>query len=297
MFIGRDLVVSLDDNNGIRMKVAFGLAKKYIAGSTTASMLKKVREINDRGWHATVTLLNNNVTDLSKAKYNTNAYAQVARELKRLHLNSDISFRPTQLGYGLDSKAFDANLLQLCAIVDGGGNRVWLEHEEGIDQREIAAIHRKLKKKYSLGIEVRPGVGSSDIGDLVEEGDSVRVCYDNHFQQEGSAKLYSVLVDSLGSSRAKVTLASNDTRWMRSMVKGNEAYRKNLMFEIPLGYNIRKLKGLEKGRSALSFYVPYGKDWAPYIVNRLAEGKMRRIAAKLLGNLNDEVDGRGAKDA
>ena len=111
MFIGRDLVVSLDDKNGIRKKVAFGLAKKYIAGSTTSSMLKKVREINDRGWHATVTLLNDNVTDLSKAKYNTNAYAQVVRELTRLHLNSDISIRPTQLGYGLDSKAFDANLL------------------------------------------------------------------------------------------------------------------------------------------------------------------------------------------
>ena len=124
-----------------------------------------------------------------------------------------------------------------------------------------------------------------------------RVCYDNHFQHEGSAKLYSGLVDSLSASKAKVMLSSNDTRWMRSMVKGNEAYRKNLMFEIPLGYSIRRLNGLAKGRNALSLYVPYGKDWAPYIVNRLAEGKMRGIAAKLLGNLNDEIDGRGAKDA
>ena len=83
-FIGRELVVSLDGDNGILRKVAFGLAKKYIAGSTTASMLKKVREMNDRGWHATVTLLNDNVTDLSKAKYNTNAYSQIVRELTRL---------------------------------------------------------------------------------------------------------------------------------------------------------------------------------------------------------------------
>ena len=47
----------------------------------------------------------------------------------------------------------------------------------------------------------------------------------------------------------------------------------------------------------MSLYVPYGKDWAPYIVNRLAEGKRRGIAAKLLGNVDDEIDGRGAKDA
>ena len=75
-------------------------------------MLKKVREINDRGWHATVTLLNDHVTDLSKAKYNTNAYSQVVRELTRLHLNSDISIRPSQLGYRLDGEAFSANLAQ-----------------------------------------------------------------------------------------------------------------------------------------------------------------------------------------
>ena len=291
-------MVSLDDNNGILKKVAFGLAKKYIAGSTTASMLNKVREVNDRGWHATVTLLNDNVTELSKAKYNTNSYSQVLRELIRLHLNSDISVRPSQLGYGLDGKAFTANLSQLGGMVNGGGNRVWLEHEEGVDQRDIAAIYRSLKKSYALGIEVRPGVGGSDIEEFIGVGDAVRVCYDNRFQHEGSAKLYAGLVDSLRASKAKVMLSSNDTRWMRSMVRAKEAYRKDLMFEIPLGYSVRRLNGLAaKGKNVLSLYVPYGKDWAPYIVNRLAEGKRRGIAATLLGKLNDEIDGRGKKDA
>lgn len=286
----------MDDNNGLLKKVAFRLAKKYIAGSTTSSMLKKVREINDQGLHATVTLLNNNVTELSKAKYNTNAYSQVARELKRLHLNSDISIRPSQLGYGFDGKAFAVNLSQIGAVVDGGGSRVWLEHEEGTDQREIAEVYRKLKKSFNLGLEVRPGQGGRGIERFIGKGDAVRVCYDNRFQHEGSAKLYSGLVDSLSSAKAKIILASNDTRWMRSMVRGNEAYKKALMFEIPLGYSTRRLNGLAKGRNTLSLYVPYGKDWAPYIVNRLAEGNRRGIAAKLLGNLNDELDGRGAKD-
>jgi proline dehydrogenase len=280
----------LDDDNGILKKVAFGLAKKYIAGSTTSSMLKKVREINDNGWHATVTLLNDNVTELSKAKYNTNAYAQVIRELTRLHLYSDISVRPSQLGYGLDNKVFSTNLAQLGALVNGGGTRVWLEHEDGVDQREVAGLFKSMKKSYSLGIEVRPGQGGSDIEEFIGAGDSVRVCYDNRFQHEGSAKLYSGLVDSLNASKAKVMLSSNDTRWMRSIVRGNEAYKKNLMFEIPLGYSLRRLSGLAKGKNTLSLYVPYGKDWAPYIVNRLAEGKMRSIAAKILGKVNDEAD-------
>ncbi len=287
----------MDGDNGILRKVAFGLAKKYIAGSTTSSMLKKVRETNDRGWHATVTLLNDNVTDLSKAKYNANAYSQIVRELTRLHLSSDISLRPSQLGYLLDGKAFSANLSQLGGLVNGGGSRIWLEHEEGVDQRAVARIYDYMKKSCSLGIEVRPGQGGSDLEEFVGAGDSVRVCYDSRFEHEGSAKLYSGLLDSLRASRAKVILSSNDTRWMRGMVRGNDAYRKSLMFEIPLGYSTRRLNGLAKGRNSLSLYVPYGKDWAPYIVNRLAEGRLRGIAAKLLGNPNDEIDGRGAKDA
>ena len=83
-------------------------------------------------------------------------------------------------------------------------------------------------------------------------------------------------------------LASNDTGWMRSMVRGNEAYKRSLMFEIPLGYSMRRLNGLAKGRNALSLYVPYGKDWAPYIVNRLAEGKMRRHCREAFGKPSDE---------
>lgn len=287
----------MDDENSILRKVAFGLARKYIAGSTTVSMLKKVREVNDRGWHATVTFLNDSVSDLSKAKYNANAYSQVVRELTRLGLNSDISIRPSQLGYGLDEKAFSANMSQLGALVNGSGTRVWLEHEEGTNQKEIAAIFKKMKKEYSLGIEVKPGQGGSDIESFINAGDSVRVCYDTRLEHRDSKKLYSGLVDSLCAAKAKVILSSNDTRWMRSMVRGNEAYRKNLMFEIPLGYSTRRLNGLAKGKNTLSLYVPYGKDWAPYIVNRLAEGKMRAISARLLGNVNDEIDGRAAKDA
>ncbi|MDE1865236.1 MAG: hypothetical protein KGH94_01185 [Candidatus Micrarchaeota archaeon] len=287
----------MDQDNGIRNRVAYGLSRKYIAGSTTSSMLKKVREVNDRGWHATVTLLNDHVSDQSKARYNTNAYAQVLRELTRLHLYSDISVRPSQLGYRLNGEAFIANLSQLGKLANGGGTRIWLEHEEGADQREVAVLYKRMKKGIGLGIEVRPGQGGSDIEEFVGSGDSVRVCYDNRFKHEDSTKLYSGLVDSLSSKKAKIILASNDTRWMRRMVRGNESYRKSLMFEIPLGYSVRRLNGLAKGRDTLSFYVPYGKDWAPYIVNRLAEGKMRGIAAKLLGKIDDEIDGRGAQDA
>ena len=94
-------MVTLDYSNGIIRKVAYGLSRKYVAGTTSASMLKKVREINDHGWHSTITLLNDQVNDLGKAKYNTNSYCQVVRELTRLHLSSDISIRPSQLGYGL----------------------------------------------------------------------------------------------------------------------------------------------------------------------------------------------------
>ncbi len=188
-------------------------------------MLKKVREINDHGWHATVTLLNDNVTDISKAKYNANAYSQVVRELTRLHLNSDISIRPSQIGYRLDSDTFSTNLAQLGKLVNGSGARVWLEHEDDIDQRDIARIFKVMKKGYSMGIEVRPGQGGSDIEEFIGSGDSVRVCYDNRFQHNGSPKLYSGLVDSLCSRKARVILGSNDTRWMRSMVRGQPSSR------------------------------------------------------------------------
>ena len=176
-------------------------------------------------------------------------------------------------------------------MVNGGGTRVWLENEEGVDPEGIAEVYGRMKGEYSLGIETRLG-DKSRIERLVGVGDSVRVRCDGDAKSNGEDKLNSKLVISLCTRRARVVLASNDAEMMRLVARGSDTHKRSLMFEVPLGCSTRSLNGLAKGRNALSLYVPYGKDWAPYIVNRLAGGGRRGIAARLLGNLSDEINGK-----
>lgn len=277
----------MESNEGLRQKIAFRLVRKYIAGSTTASMLKVVKELNDKGMHSTVTLLKDHVTDAVKAKYNANAYAEVIRQMGRLGLNSSISIRPSQLGYGVDNDAFMKNIEELSAVAKSSSTKIWIEDEELVDRKELLGLYASAKiLNPDLGIEVMVETDQlpaqlSSLG----KGDSIRLWYTTKFRGKMmDAKAHQKLIAKLSASKASLTVSSHDIKWVSRMMGSGGLDKRNITFEVPLGYGIGKLGRLAKGKGAVSVYVPYGKDWADYIRSRIADGKIRGIAVKMLSD-------------
>lgn len=281
-------------------KIAFRLVRKYIAGSTTASVLKTVRELNKRGMHTTVTLLNDNVSDLVKAKYNSNAYSQIMRQIARLHLDSGISLRPTQLGYHVDKSAFMKNIGELAEMAKTNSIRMWIEAEPSIQNEKLLDAYFKVKKLYEdVGIEVLADPDSMPYNaEVLKKGNRVRLWYVSKFHgSRSAAKAHQDAIEKLCSSKAKLTVSSHDAKWMQKMMQTGPGKR-NITFEIPLGYNRGKLEKLMKSKGPLSVYVPYGKDWVQYLKNRIGDGRRRGIAIKMLADIdNGEKNGNGKSTA
>ncbi len=289
------------DNNLIG-KLVFRLVKKHIAGSTSSAVLNVVRDLNDKGMHTTVTLLNDHVDDQTKARYNANAYIQFIKQLSRLQLDSDVSLRPSQIGSLVDSNLLEWNMNEIVNAVNSGNHRLWLE-EEASGMGEIVRLYRKFRPKCdSLGVEVRP-----DYDD--EDGDSVSKLFSNkdvvklrchvderkaHPKKVDKLKLYRNYIDILMAKRANLTILEHDQKLIGKLVSSSKDYKKNLIFEIPLGYN-GKVSKSAKGKLNMSVYVPYGKDWIPYFINRLAEGRVRNIAVTLLDGQKKVVDSNARK--
>ena len=59
-------------------------------------------------------------------------------------------------------------------------------------------------------------------------------------------------------------------------------YKKVVSFEFQLGYSGSALSKLVKRGARTSVYLPFGKDWTPYAVNKVPERYARFIAGKLL---------------
>jgi proline dehydrogenase len=289
-------VVGLEEKNNIIRKLVFRLVKKHIAGSTSTSVLNVVRDLNEKGFHATVTLLNDHVDDAIKARYNTNAYIQFIRQLSRLHLNSDVSLRLSQIGYWLDEDLLAKNLESIAEAAKSSDHMVWIENESNLDARMIMPLYRKLKQKYgSIGLEMTTDPIAEnrkhDLNGFVSSKDIIKLRYDiKNARKEKSShskdkyKLYKEYIDALMNKKVSLTLLEQDTKLTDRIMGSNKDYKRNLILEFPLGYNSKGMGKLQKGKMNLSVYVPYGKDWIPYFINRLAEGRVKNIAVALLDN-------------
>lgn len=282
-------MVNLKKQDNIIGKLVFRLVKKHIAGSTSEAVLNVVRDLNKKGFHTTVTLLNDHVDDPSKAKYNANAYVQFIKQLSRLHLNSDVSLRLSQVGYWLDRSMLERNFRSVADAANAEKQRLWIEEEPNIGPNEIMPLYRKFKGGCStLGAEVSPDVRTALKGEISGK-DLLKLKFTAGKSRADKLKLYSDYISSLSKKNASITVLEDDPKLISGIASANKSYRRNLIFEIPLGYSGKRIAMLQKSKLNLSFYVPYGKDWIPYFINRLEEGKVKRIAVALLNGEKSDV--------
>ncbi|MDE1810844.1 MAG: hypothetical protein KGH66_02285 [Candidatus Micrarchaeota archaeon] len=294
------------DKANLIKRIVFRLVRKRIAGSTSDSVIKRLRELNDSGIHTTATLLNDHVNDPAKARYNTNAYMQFIKQVARLRLNTDVSIRISQLGYLIDPKLARSNVSEVLAAAKEGNMRLWMEDEAEIGMDERMALYKEMKRQYSnVGIEVRPehllkgGAAGSSMGvkDTVKVRRYPAVLDKDEANGQSRKEMldYTSCINRLLKSKAKVTVLDGDASILGRIASANKGYKRDLIVELPLGYNNRKMQKLLKSKLNLSVYVPYGKDWVPYITEKLIDGKSRKLAVALLNkdNKDNEAEDHG----
>jgi proline dehydrogenase len=291
----------LSDQKHLIKGIVFRLVKKHIAGSTTQSVLEAVRKLNMQGMHATVTLLNDHIEQPQQARYNTNAYVQLIKQTSRLNLNSDVSLRLTQLGYNLDRSLMGKNLLEVIAAAVENKQKVWLESENSIATEEMLALYREFKDgRACLGMEVIPDYDERNkIIGLIRSKDLIKVKCHLHKDNESKSKkesfdalkLYKSYIDGLRGAKANVTVLDHNASLIGKIAAQNKVHKDDITFEAPLGYGGKKLKSLSEKKFNMSVYVPYGKDWVPYMINHLTEGRIRNIAIALLNGENGHEHG------
>ncbi len=291
-----------EEQHGFLKKFIFKLVKKHMAGATSASAIKMLQQLNDKKLAGTVTFLNENDITKVKAKYNANSYMQLMKQISRLNIKSDVSIRPSQIGYGIDRKAAEENMSDILECAESNGIYVWIEsgmHAGSIDPLDIYKTHRSKMLCFELpinafyksnnGIEKALGTGCkvkilpySTYGADAEISKKRVKRLDKINSHKKELDAYSDIVRTLLNKDMKVTLFSSDEKFLERFAELNKDYRRNLIFELPLGYNNKRMSMLMKKKINLSVYVSYGKDWVPYAINRLAEGHIRDIAKALL---------------
>jgi proline dehydrogenase len=295
MSLMRTVFLSLS-RSGQLQEIATGLGlvrkmvRRFIAGETLDEAIPAVRALNEDGLLATLDHLGENVTSETEARDATTGVLDLLEAIEASGVQSGVSVKLTQLGIELGPALAAENLQRIVARAEEAQRFVRIDMESfKYAQLTLDLFDELWTRHKNVGVVIQSYLHRSagDVARLVRLGASVRLvkgAYDEPpdvaFAEKADTDAnYLQLMEQLFSDEALANgvfpaIATHDP----NLINKAREYTQNReigpdRFEFQMLYGIRP--GLQRELAAEGYrvraYVPYGEQWYPYFMRRLAE--------------------------
>jgi proline dehydrogenase len=289
--------------NGLARK----FASRFVAGETVDTGVEAAKTLSQRGITSSLDLLGESVTAEAEAIAARDLYLQMLDRMAASGVEVNVSVKLTQMGLDIREDLCLANMSAILERARLGDGFVRLDME-GSDytQRTLDFFSRHLFPAYGAhcGVVIQSMLRRSeqDIENLVAMKARVRLCKGAYlepaevaFPDKGDVdKNYVRLMERLLRAGNYPGLATHDEAIIahaRRLVKreaiGNER------FEFQMLYGVRRdlQDRLRRAGHHLRLYIPFGTQWYPYLMRRLAE-RPANIAFMLGNVIRESMPGR-----
>jgi proline dehydrogenase len=273
-------------------------ASRFIAGDTLEEALEAIQTLNARGLFVTLDHLGENVNTSEKALTATEDYLQSLQLINRVGVESNISVKLTQLGLNIDVELCLSNLRRIATQAANYGIMVRVDIEDFSTVDRTWQIFRTLRAEgvTNIGLAIQSYLYRSeeDSKELLSEGAHFRLCkgayrespivafprkadVDANFDRITKILIDASLTDgeiSTGKVPPVAAIATHDpARIDLAKEYGEKAGLPKEALEFQMLYGIRSdlQQELKDAGYPVRIYVPYGNEWYPYYMRRLAE--------------------------
>ena len=268
-------------HNGLSRRVA----RRFVAGETLDDAVEVARKVNGAMQLASLDLLGENVSDEAGARQAAGNYLAIFERIEREGLDSNVSLKLTQLGIDLNESLCQELLETIIARAAAQGNFVRIDMEGSPYTERTVEITKRVRAKYAaVGTVMQAYLyrTEKDVLDLISAGCRLRLCKGAYKEPPDIAFPKKSEVDANYVKLMKLILPSGIYHGIAThdpaMVDATKAFarEKNIgreQFEFQMLYGIRTdlQKQLVRDGFRLRIYIPYGTDWFPYFMRRLAE--------------------------
>jgi len=260
-------------------------AWRFIAGESATTALHAVRDLQKRNISATLDLLGESVHDADEAHASTTQYLALLDNIRRSGAPSHISLMLTQLGLDVDEQRCRDNLELILKRAAEQDTFVRFDMEGSAYTQRTLDLYRSLRPCYdNCGVVIQSYLYRSeqDVEDLIALGARVRLCKgayleppDIAFQRKGDVDAsYARLMKRLLSEGAYPAIATHDPQMIaQAQAFVRERDIPNSAWEFQMLYGIRR--DMQERLAAEGYnvrcYIPFGAEWYPYAMRRLAE--------------------------
>jgi proline dehydrogenase len=291
----RALFISLSESHWLRAvaeRSAIGqkFSSRFVAGTQVEDVLRATRTINESGLSVSIDNLGENVTNADEARASAQLYHQLLDDIAEQKLNANISLKLTHMGLDVDEKlAHDlvtGLVAKAAAMKPQNFVRVDMEGSP-YTQRTldfVHELHRAPGNRGCVGAVIQSYMrrSESDVEKLLAEGIRIRLCKGAYkepqeiaFQQKSEVDAnYVKLMKTLIKSSVYHGLATHD----ENIINEAKAFATKERisrdaFEFQMLHGIRRDLQQSLGRDGwrMRVYIPFGTEWYPYLMRRLAE--------------------------
>lgn len=287
----RSLFINLSRNAHLRAfseRSAAGqrISRRFVAGMTIEAALQAAAVMNREGLAVSLDSLGESVTDAEHAHRSASVYHQMLDEIATRKLNANVSVKLTQVGMEFDPELAESIVAGMIAHADRAGSFVRIDMEgSGYTEATVALterLHGRWPGRVGTVLQAYLYRTADDAKRLAEQGIRIRLCKGAYQEPAEIAfpnkrdvdRNYEALMLYLATSGTFCGIATHDAEIIRRLCRFFEA--RNLpkhLFEFQMLYGVRR--DLQRKLAAEGYgvrvYIPFGPEWYPYFMRRLAE--------------------------
>ncbi len=263
------------------------LAKRFIAGQRLSQALDVVEQLNRDGFMTSLDHLGEKVTSEAEANAATEQYITILEALKDRGLNKNISVKLTQIGLAISRSLCERNLAHIVkkAYDVDGFVRVDIEGSD-YTQATFEVIKSVKTNAAPLGAAVQVMLKRTpdDVAGLLDREIPIRLCKGAYKEPPAIAyqkreeidRAYLALMKRMLTASTYNAIATHDVDLIdatKAFAKNNRVARDSFEFQMLMGIRRPLQRKLKDDGWNVRIYVPFGKQWLPYMLRRLRERK------------------------
>jgi proline dehydrogenase len=286
-----------------RNRLARRMASRFVAGETVDEAMAAVRALNARGITASLDLLGESVHREDEARATARAYLDILDRINANKLDANVSLKLTAMGLDVSEELCVANVQMVLERAQQYDSFVRLDMESSAyTDRTLHIFEHRLYPSYpkNVGIVLQSYLRrtAADVELANRLGCRVRICK-GAYQEPPSVAFpdkrdvdenYVRCMRLLMSEGNYPGIATHDERILAeakrfAAEKGIATDR----YEFQMLYGVRRdlQDRLVRDGYRMRVYVPFGTQWYPYLMRRLAERPAN--VAFMTGNVVKEM--------
>ncbi len=271
-----------------KSRIGRRVSTRFVAGMSVADALTATQQTNGHAMSVSIDNLGENVTNAGEAKESAKLYHQMLDEIAARKLDANVSMKLTHMGLDVDETLARSIANELVAHAARLGSFVRVDMEGSPYTQKtldvVRELHRKPGNAGRVGAVLQSYMRRSekDAEELCAERIRIRLCKGAYkepaeiaFQTKEEVDGNFVrLMKSLLKSGTYHGIATHDPKMIDATIAF--ARGENITadkFEFQMLYGIRRdlQQQLVRDGWRMRVYIPFGSEWYPYLMRRLAE--------------------------